>query len=261
MTMKIVIAGGIFLTLACAVKTCRAQSAEVSSPTQSPRYERQEFKAQDGTQLSFWLMKPGSLTEGKKYPLVLALHGRGGNSAAAAELAGSELRKEYPCFVMAPAVTRQQVWAVPGGFRQLPGQQMLTVVLEALEKVKADYPIDADRVYVTGQSMGGFGSFGAIAVSPETFAAAIPICGGWDPKDAAKMKTVPIWVFHGDMDTTVPVERSRTMVEAIKAAGGSPRYTEYPGVGHNSWSKTYASADTWKWLFSQRRQSNRNADQ
>jgi predicted peptidase len=103
--------------------------------------------------------------------------------------------------------------------------------------------------------MGGFGSFGAVALSPQTFAAAIPICGGWAPGDAAKMKDVALWVFHGDADGTVPVERSRSMVEALKQAGGSPKYTEFPGVGHNSWSKAYALPETWEWLFAQRRQS------
>ena len=101
--------------------------------------------------------------------------------------------------------------------------------------------------------MGGFGTFGAIAIRPNLFAAAIPVCGGWDPMDAEKMKGVVLWVFHGDADRTVPVDRGRRMVEAVKHAGGSPKYTEYPGVGHNSWSKIYATPATWTWLFAQRR--------
>ena len=108
-------------------------------------------------------------------------------------------------------------------------------------------------VVLAGHSMGGYGTFGAIAASPTTFAAAIPVCGGWNPDDAGKIKDVPIWVFHGDADRSVPVERSRKMVEAIKRAGGQVKYTEYPGVGHNSWSKTYASPEVWNWLFDQRR--------
>jgi predicted peptidase len=163
------------------------------------------------------------------------------------------MRKKYRCFVMAPAVSRSAVWSLPKGFQKLRGAQRLPVVLEALDAVLQEHPVDPARVYVTGQSMGGFGTFGAIAVSPQTFAAAMPVCGGWDTADAEKMKSVPLWVFHGEADGTVPADRSRRMVEAIKQAGGSPEYTEYPGVGHNSWSKTYASPLTWEWLFDQRR--------
>ena len=115
------------------------------------------------------------------------------------------------------------------------------------------HTIDSERVYETGQSMGGAGTFGAMFVRPNIFAAVIPVCGGWDPKDADKMKDIAIWIFHGDMDKVVPTDYSRNMVEAIKKAGGSPKYTEYEGVGHNSWSQTYASPETWEWLFQQKR--------
>ena len=238
-----------------AVTTTPTWSAKnaVRPPTRSEHYQRQQFQAKDGTKLAFWLMTPAKIEVGKKYPLVLALHGRGGNTDAATVLGRDALRKKYPCFVMAPAVSRAGVWAVPKDFAKLKGKQLLPTALEALEALKKKHPIDADRVYVTGQSMGGFGSFGAIAISPQTFAAAVPICGGWDPRDAAKMKNVPLWVFHGGADRTVPVERSQKMVEAIKKAGGSPKYTEYEGVGHNSWSKTYASREMWAWMFAQKR--------
>ncbi|MEQ8789541.1 MAG: prolyl oligopeptidase family serine peptidase [Pirellulaceae bacterium] len=240
------------LTVAIPI-VARAQQDDVKPPTRSPRYEKHVFTSKDGAKLNYWLMSP-KVEEGKTYPLVLALHGRGGNTEAAAVLASDEMREMYPCYVLAPAVSRSQVWAVPASFGKLRGKAMLPAALEALESVKEKYPIDADRVYVTGQSMGGFGSFGAIAASPETFAAAIPICGGWAPADAEKMKHVALWVFHGDADGTVPIENSRKMIAAVKEAGGSPKFTEYPGVGHNSWSKTYASPETWTWLFAQKRQ-------
>ena len=232
---------------------CRAQSDTVKPPTRSPQYERNEFTSQDGTKLAYWLMTPEKIDPKKTYPLVLALHGRGGNTEAATVLASAEMRQKHPCFVMAPAVSRKEVWADPDDSRKPPHTQRITIALEAVDAVKKANPIDPSRVYVTGQSMGGFGTFGALAASPRTFAAAMPVCGGWNPDDAAKMKDVPIWVFHGDADRTVPVERSRKMVEAIKRSGGEIKYTEYPGVGHNSWSKTYASSDAWNWLFTQRR--------
>jgi predicted peptidase len=232
-----------------------AQEQDVKPPTRSERYQKHEFTPKNGAKLSYWLLTPETVEPGKRYPLVLALHGRGGNTEAAGVLAGDEMRKQYPCYVLAPAVSRREVWAVPADLGKLPGEHRLPAVLEALEQVKKDHSIDADRVYVTGQSMGGFGSFGAIAASPGTFAAAIPICGGWNPADAEKMKGVALWVFHGDADGTVPIEHSRKMVEALKQAGGEPKFTEYPGVGHNSWSRTYASPETWEWLFAQRRQA------
>jgi predicted peptidase len=108
-------------------------------------------------------------------------------------------------------------------------------------------------VYLTGISMGGYGSWDLAARMPEWFAAVIPICGGGDETTAPKLKGLPIWCFHGAADKAVPVERSRTMVEAVKAAGGTVQYTEYEGVGHDSWSPAYRDPATLDWLFRQRR--------
>jgi predicted peptidase len=229
-----------------------AQDAE-RPPTRNPHYQQHEITGKDGAKLSYWLMSPARIEAPTKYPLVLALHGRGGNTEAAAVLGSDELRQTHPCFVLAPAATRSGVWTLPAEAAGLRGRPQLPLALEALAKVMAEQPIDPDRIYVTGQSMGGFGTFGALAASPQSFAAAIPICGGWTPADAARMKDVPIWAFHGDADTTVPVERTRQMIDALKQAGASPKYTEYAGVGHNSWSRAYASPETWQWLFAQRR--------
>jgi predicted peptidase len=101
--------------------------------------------------------------------------------------------------------------------------------------------------------MGGYGSWWALEAKPDMFAAAAIICGGGRPEKVAKFKNVPMWVFHGADDKTVPVERSREMVEALKAAGGAPKYTEYPGVGHNSWAATYSNPELYRWLFAQKK--------
>jgi predicted peptidase len=103
--------------------------------------------------------------------------------------------------------------------------------------------------------MGGFGTWDVLARHPDLVAAAVPICGGGNPAKAGKMTGVPIWVFHGDKDEAVKVEQSRTMVEAVKKAGGDVKYTEYPGVGHNSWEKAYAEPELLKWMMSQKRKS------
>ena len=101
--------------------------------------------------------------------------------------------------------------------------------------------------------MGGFGTWSLAAAHPEKFAAIVPICGGGIPADAKKLAALPIWVFHGAKDPTVPVQRSREMVEAIKAAGGNIKYTEYPEAKHDSWTETYANPELYKWLLAQKR--------
>ena len=106
---------------------------------------------------------------------------------------------------------------------------------------------------VTGVSMGGYGTWDAIQRKPGLFAAAIPICGGGDSARAQSLKNIPIWVFHGDKDTAVPVTRSRDMVNALNACGGKVQYREYPGAGHDVWTRTYADTSVLAWLFAQRR--------
>ncbi len=249
----------IILAIVCLVSSpSYAQRAKAKVPTGNKHYVKHTFKAKDGTVINYWFMSPAKIHEGRKYPLVLALHGRGGSTMAATELGSDTLRNTFPCFVIAPASTAGGHWALPPGFgkntkKMKNTKAMLPAALQAMDVLIKKHPIDSDRVYVTGQSMGGAGTFGAMSLRPDAFAAAIPIAGGWDPKDANKMKHIPIWVFHGDKDKTVPTDYSRTMVAAIKKAGGSPKYTEYEGVGHNSRSKAYAAPETWNWLFKQKR--------
>lgn len=238
--------------------TCRAQPvtpnrSPSSPPTKSTHYIKQSFTAKDGTAIDYWLMSPSKIEEGRQYPLVLALHGRGGNTTAATELGSDARRIQFPCFVLAPASTKAGHWLRPPGRPSNASKAMLPAALEAMDAFIKTHPVDPKRVFVTGQSMGGAGTFGAISLRPNLFAAAIPVCGGWNPTDADKIKHIAIWVFHGDNDKVVPTDYSRSMVDAIRKAGGSPKYTEYEGVGHNSWSKAYASTETWNWLFRQER--------
>src|SRR5207237_1176997 len=130
----------------------------------------------------------------------------------------------------------------------------LAAALKAVDALQKEFPIDERRIYITGLSMGGYGTWDALAKRPELFAAAAPICGGGDTSSISKFKDVPIWAFHGADDKTVPVEETRQMIAALKAAGAQPKYTEYAGVGHNSWSQTYADPAFYEWLFAQRKQ-------
>ena len=125
---------------------------------------------------------------------------------------------------------------------------------ELLDDVVAKHKVDRDRVYVTGLSMGGFGTWSLAMAYPDKFAAIIPICGGGNPANAAKIKDLPIWVFHGAKDKIVPPVRSEAMVKALKEAGAqNVKFTLYPDAGHNSWTPTYKNPEVWDWLLKQKR--------
>lgn len=214
--------------------------------------------------LSYRLMKPDGYDASKSYPLVLFLHGageRGTDNAAqmkhgVKDFASDENRKKYPCFVLVPQCpphpARWADWSAKEGLSKEPTGP-LGLVLGAVDEVQKEFKIDADRVYITGLSMGGFGTWDLISRHPEKFAAAIPVCGGGDPKQASRIAKVPVWAFHGDKDNAVKVDRSREMIAALKKAGASPKYTEYAGVGHDSWTKTYADPAVIEWLFAQKK--------
>lgn len=206
------------------------------------------FESKAHGALPYRLFTPKAATKDTKLPLVLFLHGageRGDDNAAQLRhgvrtLIANANQTARPSFVVAPQCPRGVWWNVDA-------------LLELTHSLLAQPGVDLDRVYVTGLSMGGFATWQLIGRQPDLWAAAAPVCGGGEPKTAEKLTTLPIWAFHGDADKTVPPEQSRRMVEAIKKAGGEPKYTEYPGVGHDSWTQTYANAEVHAWLFAQRR--------
>jgi predicted esterase len=201
---------------------------------------------------------PGYTKSGLEYPLILALHGSGERGtdnkqqiANIPALISVTQQDPYKAFVLAPQLTD-----VPGAGGWNPNGPFDRTI-EILNSVLADFPVDVNRIYITGLSMGGFGTFDYIAAYPHLFAAAAPMAGGGDPSTASIIKDIPIWVFHGDADPTVPVEYSREMVAAITAAGGHPKYTEFPGVGHPSWLPVYGEfllgteIGFYDWMFAQ----------
>ena len=127
----------------------------------------------------------------------------------------------------------------------------MSLLIELIEKVEKEFPIDPDRIYVTGLSMGGYGTWDLIARFPDKFAAAIPICGGGDPQTAMRTKHIPQWAFHGALDEVVSPQNSRVMVKALQDAGARPGYTEYPDVQHDSWVYAYREPHLLPWLFDQ----------
>lgn len=217
-------------------------------------FEVREHKTTDGQTMRYSLFVPRDQPE--NLPLVLCLHGAGGSTAAANLLAVAEMQAKHPCIVMAPACDgRETRWAKHEFRGGLEVRSVMPELMEALDAVVKATKADAKRLYITGQSMGGMGTWGIIASHADKFAAAVPVCGLWQAADAAKMNGVAIWAFHGADDKTVPVAGSRDMIEALKKAGVNPepRYTELPGVGHGSWGPAYEKAELWEWLFAQRR--------
>lgn len=226
------------------------------------------------------LLTPEKVEPGKKYPLVLFLHGAGERGDdnriqllyLPTWMSEADYRGRFPCYLLAPQCPKAKWWfdakrafgrpkadadataqpADPPGAAPLSDE--LQAVSRMLDEALAKHPIDPDRVYLTGLSMGGFGSWALAAAQSERFAAMAPICGGGDAGTAGKLTQLPIWVVHGGADPVVPVARSRAMVEAVKLAGGNVQYHELEGVGHDSWTPAYRDpAGLLKWLFEQRR--------
>jgi isopentenyl diphosphate isomerase/L-lactate dehydrogenase-like FMN-dependent dehydrogenase/poly(3-hydroxybutyrate) depolymerase len=172
--------------------------------------------------------------------------------------ASSAVQQQWPSFVVAPQLMDSEQWvAVPsnrGSYTMAPHPTAeLQMVKDLIETLKQQYPsIDPGRIYITGPSMGGYGTWEAIERWPQTFAAAAPIAGGGSPAEASRIVSIPIWAFHSADDDNVPVSASRDMIQAIRQAGGNPRYTEFPHGGHGIWMTAYHSQDFMAWFFAQR---------
>lgn len=219
-------------------------------------YEEHTFSSSSSTSsnsktLPYRWLKPESIKSGRKYPLVIFLHGAGergtGNQIQLQSLptllAQPAYRKKYPCFLVVPQCPTQQSW-----------QQQFPVLLEIIDKVMQENPIDKRRIYLTGYSMGAYGTWSLAALRPDLFAAAIPVAGGGDVQTAHQLIDLPIWAIHGDADKAVPVSQSREMIKAIRQAGGSPKYTELKNVTHNSWPQAYTGpSNILPWMFSQKK--------
>lgn len=200
----------------------------------------------------------------EKYPLILFLHGSGerGNDNEIQILHIKDLflnsanYKKYPAFVIAPQCPKDKMWVdvkwnLDKHIITPNPSESMHLTMDLIDSLVKKYPIDKNRIYITGLSIGGFGTWDAIARYPDKFAAAIPICGAGDENTAKLIAGIPIWAFHGADDKAVKVERSRNMIIAIKREGGNPLYTEYEGVGHGSWIPAYKETELLKWLFKQ----------
>jgi predicted peptidase len=206
----------------------------------------------DGEAYRYAVYVPDGYTPARRWPVILSLHGKGecGSDGEFHTTVGlgkaiRENPQRFEALVVMPQMPVGRRWQGP----------MLDLALATLQATLSEYSGDPDRVVLTGLSLGGYGTWSLGARCPERFCALVPICGGGDPDDAAGLATLPIWCFHGAADRVVPVQRSREMVQAIRRAGGDVRYTELPGVEHNSWDITYGDPEVVAWMLSQRRQS------
>jgi dienelactone hydrolase len=213
-------------------------------------WEKMEFGS-----LKFRFYGGRGLNKKKRYPVVVFLHGRGSGGSDNEKHLRSVPRmlvekgfyRKNPSFVIAPQC--------PDDGRGWRGQ-FLDDVIGLVNQAVKDLPVDKNRLYITGLSMGGFGTWSAIAEEPDLFAAAVPVCGGGDPRSARAIKDIPIWAHHGVADEVVPVTASQIMVAALEKEKAPIRYTEYDkesGVRHDAWTPCYSNPEVFEWMFAQRR--------
>jgi predicted peptidase len=216
-----------------------------------PGFHNLVFKDADGKEAKYVLFVPHNYKPEEAAPLVLFLHGAGetgedGEKQAKVGLgpAIKKMEKTFPAFAIFPQ-SQKRTW----GANSSDAKRALGILAE----IEMKYKIDTKRIYLTGLSMGGFGTWSLAVAHPDKWAAIVPICGGGNPKAVGPIKDLPCWCFHGKDDNIVSVAKSREMIEALKAAGGNPEYTEYPGVGHTSWDKAYGTEKLYEWLWAQKR--------
>ena len=233
-------------------------------------YEKDVFVSSTGDSLPYRMIRPESMKAGKKYPLVLFLHGAGerGNDNEKQLTHGGQMflnpvnREKYPAFVLFPQCPESGYWAYenrPQSFipTQMPvGKEMPSVfqaVKELLDMYLANPQVDKSRVYIMGLSMGAMGTYDMVSRFPDIFAAAVPICGTVNPTRLSAARNVAFRIFHGDADDVVPVAGSRQAYKALKVAGASVEYIEFPGCNHGSWNPAFNYPDFMKWLFTQKK--------
>ncbi|MCX6150709.1 MAG: prolyl oligopeptidase family serine peptidase [Ignavibacteriales bacterium] len=214
-----------------------------TKPGQQPQYFTKEYRKTVTTGYLLYLPEDYG-KEKTKYPLVLFLHGSGerGTDINLVKKHGPPMLvdqgKNFPFIIVSPQCPDDERWS--------------TDVLDALlNNIEANYEVDLSRVYVTGLSMGGYGTWDLAITYPDRFAAIIPICGGGNADAVCKLKNIPAWVFHGQKDNVVPVKEAETMVNALKACGGNVKFTVYPEAGHNSWTETYNNPELYEWMQQQ----------
>lgn len=217
------------------------------------------YHSPGGEFMQYRLFVPPGYDAAKQYPIILWLHdasGRGHDNRA--QISGDnrlgsrfwtmpEYQAKFHAFVLAPQVSETKGWARPHA--NTPPVS-IRLALEILGTVEKQYRIDRAREYVVGQSMGGEGAWRALSIDPHRFAAAIVLCGYGDQWEIPRVANVPVWIFQGQSDAVVDPARARRWIAWLRKAGGDPKYSEYPGIGHDVWDVAFAEPDLASWLFS-----------
>ncbi len=204
--------------------------------------------AQDVTTQYQLYLPEGYGEKGKQWPLVLFLHGAGerGTSIDLVKKHGPpkllDQGKKFPFIVVSPQCPENEFWST-------------AVLSSLLDEIEGTYKVDRSRVYVTGLSMGGNGTWKLAMASPGRFAAIAPICGWGDTNAVCSLRNVPVWAFHGKKDPVVPIDRTESLVNVLKACGGDVRFTVYPEAGHDSWTETYDNPALYDWLLAKKNQA------
>ena len=212
-----------------------------------PRQSAQTLEKELTVELDYLLYLPPDYESKEAWPLVIFLHGAGerGDDLELVKKHGPPKLisegKDFPAIVVSPQCAKGKWWS-----------SQLLELSALIDEIEANYKVDKSRIYLTGLSMGGFGTWALGAHTPERFAALVPICGGGDTLAARNLRKTPIWVFHGAKDFVVPLKRSEDMVEAVKRLKGNVQFTIYPDAQHDSWTETYENPELWTWLFEQR---------
>lgn len=203
--------------------------------------------------MNYLLYLPEGYEERDSWPLLLFLHGAGerGDDLEMVKKHGPpklvEAGQSLPFVVVSPQCPKNRWWT-----------SQLLDLSALLDEIESKYKIDPNRIYVTGLSMGGFGTWALAAYSPERFAAIVPICGGGEGLIARmQLRQLPVWAFHGAKDAIVPLQRSEDMIRALQAAGHKEaKLTVYPDANHDSWTETYENPELYDWLLSHQRRAN-----
>ena len=221
----------------------------VSSGQEGHLQKAASLRKDMAVEMQYLIAIPQEEPAAEGWPLMLFLHGLGecGNDINRVKKHGPpkliENGKRFPFVVVSPQCPRGSRWEA----------WRLSVLLD---EVINKNDIDEERIYITGLSMGGFGTWDLAAYSPERFAAIAPICGGGNTLDGKLLINLPAWVFHGAEDKVVPASFSESMVTAIRRAGGGPKITIYPHAGHDSWTETYENPELYEWLLKKKRRKN-----